>query len=187
MSATVPTIEPASLRAGDFLTWLKTLADYPANAGWTLAYTLINATSKITITASASGADHLVSVPAATTAGYTAGTYQWMARVTKATEIYTVGSGSMIVQQNLAALTTFDGRSHATKMLEAIEAAFEGRASQTQMEMEINGRRLRHYGMDELIKWRSFYKAEVAKEASAASLARTGINRNRIGVRCTRV
>lgn len=187
MSATVPTIEPASFRAGDFLTWLKSLPDYPANAGWTLAYTLINATVKITIAASASGAEHLVSVPAATTAGYAAGTYQWMARVTKATEIYTVGSGSMIVQPNLAALTTFDGRSHAKKMLEVIEAACEGRASSTQLELEINGRRVRHMGPEELITWRSFYAAEVAKEAEAESFARTGINRRKIGVRCIRV
>lgn len=188
MSATVPTIEPVSFRAGDFLTWTKSLTDYPANQSWTLAYTLIHPTAtKITINATASGADHLVSVPAATTATYTAGAYTWMARVTKATEIYTVGSGSMEILPNLAALTTFDGRSHAQIMLDAIEATFEGRASQTQQEYELNGRSIRHYGLDELIQWRSFYKAELAKEGRAETLRRTGINRNKIGVRCIRV
>lgn len=187
MSATTPTTEPTSLRAGDLLSWSKSLSDYPASGGWSLAYTLINASTKISITASASGADFLVSVPAATTAAYTAGAYSWMARVTKGAEIYTVGQGTLVILPNLAALTTFDGRSHAKKMLEAIEAAYEGRASSTQLEMEINGRRIRTYGVAELIQWQSFFKAQVAKEADAESLARTGINRRRIGVRCNRV
>jgi len=187
MSATIPSTEPSSFRAGDLLTWTKSLADYPANQSWTLAYTLINAASKITINASASGADFLVSVAAATTAAYTAGAYQWMARVTKATEIYTVGQGTIEILPNLATATTFDGRTHAKTMLDAIEAAFEGKASSTQLEMEINGRRIKSFSPEEMIRWRSYYKMEVAKEGDAESLTRTGINRRRIGVRFTRV
>jgi hypothetical protein len=180
-------MEPTSIRAGDLVTWTKSLSDYPADQGWTLAYTLINASAKISITASASGADHVVSVSAATSAGYAAGTYRWMARVTKGSEIYTVGQGSITILPNLAALSTYDGRSHAKKMLEAIEAAYEGRASATQLEYEINGRRVRQMSATELIKWRSYYQAEVAAEADADSLARTGISRRRIGVRFSRV
>lgn len=185
--ATVPTTEPNNLRVGDLWTWLKSLADYPANAGWTLAYTLINATKKITITASASGADHLVSVAAATTAGYTAGSYSWMARVTKATEIYTIDEGTIEVLPDLAAATLYDGRSHAQIMVEAIEAAIEGRASALQLKMEISGRSIEYMGAADLIKWLSFYRSELAKEGRAETLRRTGINRNKIGVRCVRV
>lgn len=186
---TVPTSEPQTFRAGDFLTWSKSLTDYPANAGWSLAYTLINASGKITINASPSGADHLVSVPAATTANYAAGSYSWMARVTKATEIYTIDNGTIEVLPNLAAagLTTYDGRSHAQTMVEAIEAAIEGRASALQLKMEINGRSIEYMGAADLITWLSFYRAELAKEGRAETLRRTGINRNKIGVRCTRV
>lgn len=184
---TVPTTEPNNLRVGDLWTWLKSLADYPANAGWTLAYTLINGSSKITINASASGADHLISVAAATTAGYAAGSYSWMARVTKATEIYTIDSGTIEVLPNLAAATTYDGRSHAQTMVEAIEAAIEGRASALQLKMQINGRSIEYMGAADLIKWLSFYRAELAKEGRAETLRRTGINRNKIGVRCSRV
>jgi hypothetical protein len=186
MSATIPSTEPSSFRAGDLLSWTKSLSDYPADQGWTLAYTLINAASKITINASASGADFLVSVAATLTAAYTAGAYQWMARVTKATEIYTVGQGTIEILPNLAAATTYDFRSHAKTMLEAIEAAFEGKASSTQLEMEINGRRIKSFSPSEMIQWRSFYKAEVAKEAQAETLARTGVNPRRIGVRFAR-
>lgn len=185
--ATVPTTEPTALRAGDLWTWLKSLADYPANAGWTLAYTLINSSSKITINASASGADHLVSVPAAMTMAYAAGSYSWMARVTKATEIYTIDEGTIEVLPNLAAATTYDGRSHAQTMVEAIEAAIEGRASALQLKMEINGRSIEYMNASDLITWLSFYRAELAKEGRAETLRRTGINRNKIGVRCVRV
>ena len=64
------TTEPARVTAGDTIAWTKTLSDYPASAGWVLAYTLINAGAKITITAAASGDDHAVTVLAATSAGY---------------------------------------------------------------------------------------------------------------------
>lgn len=187
MSAPVPDQEPVSFRAGDYLTWSKSLSDYPADQGWSLAYTLINSGSKITIAASASGANFSVAVAAATTAAYLAGAYQWIARVTKATEIYTVAQGTVEILPNLAVLTAYDPRSHARTMLDAIEAAYEGRASQTQLEIDLNGRRLRDLTPVELIKWRSYYKTEVQREADAESLARTGLNRRRIGVRCVRV
>lgn len=187
MSAPVPDSEPVSFRAGDLLTWTKALADYPADQGWTLAYTLINATTKLTINASASGANFLVSVAAAVTAVYTAGTYQWMARVTKATEIYTAGTGTLEILPNLATATTFDFRSHAVTMLEAIEAAYEGRASSTQLKMEIQGRSIESFSPEQLIKWRSYYRMEAANEANAETIARTGLNPRKIGVRLTRV
>lgn len=185
--ATVPTTEPQTIRAGDFITWLKTLSDYPADAGWALAYTLINGSTKITINAAASGADHLVSVAAGTSAAYAAGSYIWMARVTKAAEIYTVDTGSLTIQPNLAALTTFDGRSHAKVMVEAIEAAIQGRASSVQLRMAINNRSIEYLSPTELIKWLSFYRAEVAKEAQAETIRKTGANPRNIGVRCKRV
>ncbi len=187
MSAPVPTTEPTTFRAGDLLSWTKSLADYPANDGWALTYTLINSTGKITITASASGADFSVSVPAATTAPYVPGIYQWMARVSKALEIMTVASGTIEILPNLATATTFDFRSHARTMLDAIEAAFEGRASSTQLSYSINGRTVEHLTPEQLIKWRNFYQLEVTKEAQAEQLARTGINPRRIGVRFKRV
>lgn len=185
--ATVPTTEPTTIRAGDFLSWTKSLPEHPADAGWSLTYTLINASSKITINASASGADHLVSVPAATTGSYTAANYTWMARVTKGSEVYTVDQGSLTVLPNLAALSTYDGRSHAKVMVEAIEAAIQGRASAMQLRMSINNRSIEFLSPTELIKWLSFYRAEVAKEAQLETIRKTGKNPNNIGVRCIRV
>lgn len=187
MTVAVAETEPLSFRSGDFVTWTKSLPDTPANDGWSLAYTLMNAAAKISITTTPSGALFLVSVSAAASAAYTAGTYGWMARVTKATEVYTVGEGTMEVLPNLAALTVLDTRSVYQQILDAIEAAMQGRASSLQLSMEIMGRKLEYMSALDMIRWHGYYKSLVAQEAQAATLAQTGINTNRIGVRLKRV
>ena len=67
------TVEPKRITAGDSVTWTRSLSDYPASSGWVLSYALINAAGKISITATASGADHLISVSATTSVGWAAG------------------------------------------------------------------------------------------------------------------
>ena len=105
----IATTEPEYFVAGDTVKWKKTLADYKASDGWTLSYALRGA-GTVNITASPSGADHQVDIAAATTAGYTVGTYSFSAYVTKAAERYTVGSGYIEIKKNLATATTFTDR-----------------------------------------------------------------------------
>jgi hypothetical protein len=74
---TTPTNEPIEARAGDTWSWRRDdLADYPAPT-WVLKYRAKNAAGGFEIVAAADGAAHLVTVPAATTAVYTAGIYDW--------------------------------------------------------------------------------------------------------------
>lgn len=169
--STTPTTEPTSIVAGDTAKWLKTLADYPASAGWVLDYTLINATGKITITTTAQGDDHLVNTAAATTAGWTAGTYDWRAKVTKAGEVYTVGSGRITIAPSFEAAATLDSRSPSRVMLDAVEAVMLKTASSNVQEYEIAGRRLKHYSMGELLQLRDRLRGEVAREEAAQQLA----------------
>lgn len=180
--ADIPTLEPTTANAGDTWRWNRTLADYPASAGWALSYTLINAAAKITINAAASGDDHAVTVSAATTAGYAAGSYDWRARVSKAGEVYTVGEGRITVR-NAFAGATFDARSHARKTLEAIEATIEGRASSATLEYEIAGRRMKYIPAAELLKLRDKYRGEVAREDAATAVAAGLPDRRRVYVR----
>ena len=102
MSAPILTTEPATLRAGDSLSWEITLADYPASAGWSLKYRLINAAGKIDIVASAAGDDYTITVSAVTSAAYVAGEYTWQSYVEKAGERYTLETGRVFVKPNLA-------------------------------------------------------------------------------------
>lgn len=168
--ADTPTAVPARVNAGDTVKWTRTLADYPASGGWALAYTLINATHKITFSASASGDDFLIAVGAATTTAWAAGTYDWREQASKAGEIYTTGEGRIVVAPSFSA-STLDNRTHAARALAAIEAVLEGRASSATLEYEISGRRLKYISFPELLALRDRYRAEVAKESAANSIA----------------
>jgi hypothetical protein len=173
MSTTIPTTEPTAACAGDTWRWSRSLSDYPAST-WTLTYTLINASGKVTVAATVDGDTHAVSVPPATTAAYSAGRYDWVAHVSDGTDRYQVGAGSINVLPDLSAASTYDGRSHARKMLDAINAMLEGRATSAQLDLvstDFDGRKMDRRP-DELIKMRDRYAAAVAQEEQAAALAR---------------
>lgn len=178
------TSEPSRVTAGDTVTWSKTLSDYPATSAWVLSYTLINSSTKITITATASGADHLVNVAAATSAGWAAGSYAWMAVVTKGAERYTIGQGNITIAPNLAAATTYDTRSSAKKALEAINTAMESYGARAHLQSyEINGRKMQFASASDFMAFRSKLMAEVAREDNVARIAAGLAPRNQIAVR----
>lgn len=172
--STIPNQEPGSLRVGDTWRWTRTLDDYPAPS-WVLKYRFKNAAGGFEITASASGTDHSITVTAATTSGYTAGSYTWTAWVEGGTsEKYTVDSGScelLADYRSGLATVALDDRSHARKTLDAIEAWIEGRDVAV-AEYEIAGRRMKYIPTTELLKMRSRYQLEVQAEENAAKLAR---------------
>lgn len=170
MTAQTPTTEPTGLIAGDTAKWLKTLADYPASAGWVLTYTLISAASKIIITAIADGDNYLVNVAPSVTIAYMAGDYDYRAQVTKAGEAYTVTSGRITVQPSFG-VATLDSRTQARKILEAVESRLLGTATSGVLEYEIAGRRLKHYSLAELLTLRDRFRAEVNREDAATQMA----------------
>jgi hypothetical protein len=161
--ADVPTTEPTSVVAGDTLTWKRSLPDYPASAGWVLSYALANADGLITITATADGDDHLVSVAAATSAGYVVGRYDWDAYVTLGSDRYRVGRGTLTVETNLAAQGAgYDGRSWAQKTIDAIERWMAARDPGV-AEYQIAGRAMKYQEPAKLLALRDQLKAEVAR------------------------
>ena len=173
MAVSTPTSEPTTARAGDTWTWQRSFSDYPAT-DWTLGYTLFKSGTRITFTASASGSDHLVTLAAATTAGYTAGRYDWVAAVTKGAERYQVDSGVVQILPNVATISAgYDGRSHARKMLDAIEATLEGSATASELSLvqaALGDRRMQH-DPSALRQLRRDYAAQVAAEDLAAARA----------------
>lgn len=183
MARTIPTTEPASVRAGDSWQWTKTLSDFPAST-WTLTYTLFSSTDVLSVSASADGADHSVDVAPATTGAYTAGWYDWIAQVTDGTDTHTVGKGRINVLPDVASASTYDGRSHARKMLDYLTAIIEGRAS----DETISVVRASSPGVDvtykpDLEKLRAKYAAAVRTEDDQIAVA-NGQNTGRfIGTR----
>lgn len=179
MSA-MPTQEPTTVTAGDTIQWQIALPDYPATGGWSLKYALRGSAGVINITSAASGADHLVSVTAATSSPWAPGTYHYTKYVEKGAgaslERVTLGSGTITVECNWAAVTTaVDTRSHAKKVLDAIEAVLEGRASRSDAEYEIDTgsgrRRLKSVPITELITLHSRYSVLYQQELAAQKIA----------------
>lgn len=178
------TTEPSRVTAGDTVTWTKSLSDYPASSGWVLSYTLINSAAKITITATASGADHQVLASAATSAAWTAGLYTWVSAVAKASERFTIAQGSITIAPNLAASSTFDTRSSARKALEAVNLLLESYGTKAYMQgYEINGRKQQFNSPGDFLAFRSKLMAEVAREDNAARISAGLSPRNQISVR----
>lgn len=167
--AQTPTTEPASLQAGDTIRWQRTLPDYPAANGWVLSYRLINAQGKLDIVATAEGDDHLVIVPATTSAAYTAGEYTYTAQVTLGTERYTIGQGTITIKPDWAAAADgADARTPAQRALADLKAALQ-RWLATQghvQEYEIAGRRMRFASVTEIRQRIALAESQVAAEAN---------------------
>jgi hypothetical protein len=176
--------EPAALIAGDTWTWRKSVADYKAGDGWSLKYRLVPADGGASeFTATADGDAYQVSVPAATTAGFATGSVAWFALVSKGADRVTVDQGRFTIRPNPATATTAQMLSHARKVLAAIEAVLETRATRDQEEYQIEGRSLKRTPLNELVKFRSFYRSEVRREEQAEDLARGRQTSNAVVVR----
>lgn len=174
MPEEIPETEPLKIEAGTTVKWTKDLSsDYPADDGWSLAYTFINSAAKFTVNASADGKKFSVTIPASTSDDYIAGIYTWIARVSKAGEVFTVDEGHCEVLKDLAAagLTIFDHRTHVKKTLDAIEAVIEGRATSDHLSYTIAGRSITKIPVEELLKLRDKYKAEYQRELDAERIA----------------
>jgi len=178
--------EPTSFTAGDTISWTRSLADYPASAGWVLAYRFINATSMFDLTGTAQGDTHVISQTAASTAAYAAGTYAWQAFVTKGSERYTVGNGTCVVAPNLAGVSGagFDDRTPARKALDALNGGLETFGSNAHVQgYTIEGREMRYRTFADFMAARDRLALEVARE-DAAQRARAGLGaKNRLRVR----
>ena len=169
--STIPTTEPTEIIAGDFLTWKKSYTDYPATTH-TLSYKLVGSSVVLTITASASGDDHLVEVESAVTALYTAGTYQMTSYVTETSTSRrtTLTSSTIDVVADPGAETATDKRTWAALALAAIKVILQDPAKIAQKKVEIEGKMIEWRSFDELRGMYSFYAAEVAREQAQENL-----------------
>lgn len=156
------------------------MSDYPASA-WTLKYYFRNAAAYFDVTATADGDYFAVSVAKATTAGYTAGDYDWIAVVESATERFQVDEGRFELKPNLSAAAAFDGRSFARTLLDAVEAALSAKATAGQLDLAkaALADRSMEYSTTALMTLRSQLTSEVRREEATQN----GIDARRVLVR----
>jgi hypothetical protein len=174
MAAEIPFVEPAAFSVGERVQWKRTLDDFPISEGWTLKYYLRGnfAHDPITLTATTSGTDYLIDITTDLTSAYPAGVYFWNAFVEKTGYRMPVDSGRFIVTPDLSTLPTnqpYDGRSHARRCLEAIEAVLEGRSTHDQLKYALQavGRSVEKMPIADVLKLRDYYLTEVQAEDAA--------------------
>lgn len=139
---------------------------YPATA-WT-AQLLLRGPKSIDIPATIDGDSVVVSANAGVTATWPAGDYWYSLRATSNGDVVELESGQIAILPDLAAATDgYDGKTHARRTLEAIEAVIEKRASLDQERYRINNRELYRTPIADLLKLRSLYRTEVAREEQA--------------------
>lgn len=166
MSACIPKSEPAQLRAGETLQFTKTLADYPADSGWTINYSLRGiASTKIDFTSVPSGKDHSVNIPFGTTAGWLPGVYFGVGIVTDGTTAKQIWAGQI---QILASLSAMDGgvdtRTPNRIALDNVRALLAGRANSTIKKSMVEGTELERYGHAELLQLENNLALKVRNE-----------------------
>lgn len=157
---------PRNIIVGDSLEWLDAMDDY-LSPGWSLRYVLVSSLSKIEIesTPDAETLGHSFYVPSTTSENWQPGEYSFQLYATDGTDRKTVGRGFVEVEVDYAAQDTYDGRPLLDREIEAVQQAKLGRASSSQMRMEIDGciiEHMSHLDHDELLT--RLYKRRAARD-----------------------
>lgn len=189
-------IEPIEIIIGDTVTWIRRSVQalsendngtidtiyIKASEGWALKIVAVGRLGQFSITAAAdtdNADDFKFTATAAVSAAYIAGDYKWQLVATKTTTRYTIAEGWVTVKDNIAGRSAlYDNRSHAKKVLDAIEAVIENRATKDQMSISINGRDIGFTSIPDLLKLRVTYKNEYESEQAAENI-RVGLGSGR--------
>lgn len=162
--------------AGTTFTRVLTLTAYPA-PDWQ-AQLLMRGPGQIDLIAAAEGSQHRFSAASADTASWAPGAYWWALRVTRGGDVLQADDGHFDVLPDIAqAGGGFDGRGHAERVLAAIEAVIENRATLDQERYTINNRELWRTPMADLLLLRDRYRAEVLRKKQAGKCGQSLLGR----------
>lgn len=190
--ATIPENEPASFRAGDNITWTKSVEDYTAGSGYTLGYAFRNADYAIDFsgTMGADGGSFLVELAATQTSSYTAGEYDWVAHVTLSGDRHTVDSGRIEILPDLAAATAYDARSTARIIYDDLIDKYKTLASNSGVQVQsynIAGRGTTYTRPQDMLAAIQYWYRKVMDEDAAEAVANGFDNPRRVRVKLTRL
>lgn len=175
---------PAQIIQGTLVSFIKFLTDFDPTL-WTLSYH-IRGTAQLDATATDNGdGTYLVEFVASTGVDpdpivpLPPGQYFYQAYATdvsNTTDKRLVENGRVEVLVDLSTVsTTFDGRSQAEIMVEAIDDVMAKKATRDQQSYTIGQRTLVRIPPDQLLKWRDYYagivRSEIMKKRIAAGLS----------------
>lgn len=101
--ASTPTPTPNSLLAGANSSWSCSLDNFPASAGWVLAYYLVKDGNQVTITAAPDGDARLVDLVVADSASWDPGRYHYQAWLRQEYDAHMVEFGAIDIKPNIRA------------------------------------------------------------------------------------
>ena len=124
----------------------------------------------IELTADADGDAFKFAVGAGTTAGWSPGLYSWSLLISKDDIRQTLERGQLTIAPDPGAMSSgVDTRSHAEKIVAAIEAMLENRASRTEQEYTIADRAIKHIPIPDLLVFLDKYRYQVSLEKAGKS------------------
>lgn len=153
---------PTAIRAGVTFDVAFECPSFPAYA-WSATLYLRGA-SAITLKAQADSL-HRFSAGAAETANWKPGIYTYAVRLSDEEQVVELETGTVRILPDIASLgADHDARSRNRKILDAITAVLEKRATQDQEKYRINNRELWRTPIPELLALKNHYAALVAAE-----------------------
>lgn len=179
--------EPLSFIVGQELIWEKRVDNYACKIDgfkideFKLLYSFRSSAHMFDVEATAGNDHYLIKIPSSKTMAIKPANYWWQAMLCSSLQdvVHIIAEGQILAKPNLALLEEYDGRSHAQKILEALEDTLLGKASRDQMGYSIAGRSISRLAPAELLKWRDLYKAEYARELKQERLKQgLGVNSN---------
>lgn len=165
------TAMPATITAGDTVRLRLTVADASAADGGTLTLSLAGAES-LTVTGVASGAAWDVTVTNLQTAALGSGTYRWLTRLVESGVTRTVGTGTVVVEADLATVGAGAAVSWEETTLAVVEAALNNTISGEMRMYMIAGRQVMTLQPAELMRIRAQLKNEIARQRRGSAFGK---------------
>lgn len=176
---------PAQLIAGDLWAWRvdSFLEIYPS-PDFALSYHLAPATgaAPVVVSVSPDSSGLIATLAAASTASLPPGLWRWALFAVRAADSArtTVCTGTVDLLPDPAG--SADTRSHARRMLDAINDKLSGRITKDVEAYTIEGRSLTRTPFEVLTKWRAKLMREVAAEEARASGKSLGPRYRKVGI-----
>jgi hypothetical protein len=181
----------ATLTKGDSATWndasfTDTQGKPYDSSAYTLTYEIRGAVT-LTLTAVGSGSGWKTSITTTQSNTLTPGTYYWAAYVSKTGERVTAGTGTLVINADLAAASAgYSGASQEETDLQAIKAEISARVSGgLTLEYTIGNRSLKKEPLTALLELKDRYERLVRRQREAEMVANGLGNPRRVMVRFT--
>lgn len=173
---------PETIFAGTTVEYRRSLPDFPASDGWSLALRLPKNSDDeaVAVNVTADGDAFLVTISADETAALTPGTFSWSERVSKAGRVAQTDGGLIVVRADLGDLAAADAEDPDEAQLIAVRAKIKQRIEADASRMSAFSRAIEREQLAELRK----LEADLAARIEARR--RGGVPRDPIRVAFTR-